>query len=89
MTRTSIVKIWTGLMAATALTWWAGESGVSHSGGIGALALIFGLAWVKGRWIALDFMELRQAPALWRRLMMGWLSGVLAVIVACALWGAR
>ena len=39
-------------------------------------ALIVGvlaLAGVKGTLVALDFMELRHAPALWRRIVLGWL----------------
>lgn len=86
VSRKSILHIWIGLMAATAVTWWLGESGVSRSSGLWALAVMFGLAFLKGRWIVLDFMELRHAPPLWRRLMLGWLAGVIAVIVLSGWW---
>jgi cytochrome c oxidase subunit IV len=87
VSRGSILRIWAGLMAATAVTWWLGESGVSRSAGMTAVAIMFGLAFLKGRWIVLDFMELRHAPPLWKRLMLGWLAGVITVIVLSGWWG--
>ena len=36
-------------------------------------ALLLALAAVKGRRIALDFLELRAAPALWRGLVSAWI----------------
>ena len=71
--------LWLALLAGTATTWWLGEAGRLSALGTGVL--IFGLAIVKGRWVLLDFMALRQAPALWRRLMLGWLLGVVGLIV--------
>ncbi|MCP3398430.1 cytochrome C oxidase subunit IV family protein [Bradyrhizobium sp. CCGB20] len=44
-----------------------------------ALLLIF--AAIKGRRIALDFMDLRAAPALWRGLVSAWI-----LIVAVFAW---
>lgn len=73
--------VWLGLLAATGVTWAVGESGALAGGGVGPVLLIFGLALAKGAAIALDFMELRDAPPLWRRLVLGWLAVVLALIV--------
>ncbi|MBB5203339.1 hypothetical protein HNQ51_000632 [Inhella inkyongensis] len=69
------------LLAATGLTW-----ALAESGGAGALPatralLVLGLALLKGIWIAQDFMELRQAPRVWRRFMLGWLIAVLGLIL--------
>ena len=38
------------------------------------------LALAKGRGVALDFMELREAPPLWRRLVLGWLVVVIGLV---------
>ncbi len=70
--------IWLGLLVATALTTWLGESGQR---GAWTVVLMFGLALAKGLFVALDFMELRHAPALWRRLVIGWLLVVLALVL--------
>ncbi|UEM16042.1 cytochrome C oxidase subunit IV family protein [Bradyrhizobium barranii subsp. barranii] len=45
-----------------------------------ANALLLVLAAIKGRRIALDFMDLRAAPALWRGLVSAWI--VIVVLVA-------
>lgn len=73
--------VWLGLLAATGVTWFVGESGALAGGTVGPVLLIFGLALAKGAAIALDFMELRDAPPLWRRLVLGWLALVLVLIV--------
>lgn len=48
-----------------------------------ANALVLVLAAIKGRRIALDFLDLRAAPALWRRLVSAWI-----VILALFAWFA-
>lgn len=69
---------WLILLAATAATWWLGEMGAAGTGAIVAMLLI---ACIKGRLIALDFMELRHAPLLWRILLEGWLLLVSSLIL--------
>lgn len=44
-------------------------------------ALLLALAAIKGRRIALDFMDLRAVPGLWRGLVSAWI-----VIVALFAW---
>ncbi len=44
-------------------------------------ALLLALAAIKGRRIALDFMDLRAAPSLWRGLVSAWI-----VIVVLFAW---
>ena len=72
--------IWFALLAATGVTVALGEAGVVH-GHAWAVLTIFALVVFKGACIALDFMELRQAPPLWRRLVLGWLLLVVALIM--------
>lgn len=48
-----------------------------------ANALVLVLAAIKGRRIALDFLDLRAAPALWRELVSAWI-----VILALFAWFA-
>ncbi len=79
------------LALATLASWWLGEGAAvsgQHLGTVATLAVL-ALAAVKGVLIALDYMELRHAPALWRRVVMGWLVVVLGVIalVSVALRG--
>ena len=70
------------LVVATALSWWLGEDAVlsGHHLGSTAVLVVLALSVIKGALIALEFMELRTAPALWRRLVMGWMVIVLGVI---------
>ena len=63
-------RTWLILLGATALTWYLGELGAAGTSAIIAMLLI---AFVKGRLVILDFMELRRAPLLWRLLLEGWL----------------
>jgi len=74
-----------GLLLATALTWAVGESGGLRSAGGLSSAFILVLALLKGAAIALDFMELREAPRLWRWLVLGWLVLVIGLIVGVRL----
>ena len=72
------------LALATGATWWLGESG---HGGLApwAVGSVLALAGFKGLLIAWDYMELRCAPALWRRLVLGWLAVVIGLIAVASL----
>ncbi|CAG0978411.1 partial cytochrome c oxidase subunit IV, partial [Rhodocyclaceae bacterium] len=65
------------LIAATGVTWFVGESA---SAGPAAVALILGLAGVKGWLVTREFMMLRHASAAWNLIVGGWLAFVLAMI---------
>lgn len=70
------------LALATLASAWLGEGaavGGRHLGTLATLAVL-ALAAFKGALIALDYMELRRAPALWRRVVLGWLGVVLGLI---------
>ena len=46
---------------------------------------MLGIAFVKGAVVALEFMALRHAPALWRNLSVGWLV-LVCTLVGIAYW---
>lgn len=71
-------RTWLILVLATATTFWVGvEGGI----GLAAGAVTFGITWIKARLVVLDFMELRHAPPLWRRIIEGWLIAVTALLL--------
>jgi len=72
---------------ATAASWWLGEGAVvsGRSLGTAATLAVLALSVFKGALIALDYMELRTAPALWRRVVMGWLVVVIGLILLVGL----
>lgn len=75
-------RAWLVLLVATGLTWWLGEVGAAGTGAVIALLCI---AFVKGRLVILDFMELRHAPVLWRVLLEGWLI-LVGSLILLAYW---
>lgn len=88
MTTRRINTIWLLLVLATVLTWWLGESGAAVRSELLSAAIVLGLAAFKGALIALDYMELRHAPRLWRRLVLGWLVLVMALLLGASAWHA-
>ena len=46
------------------------------------------MAYIKGRLVVLDFMELRRAPFIWRAMSEAWLLVVSILIAAAFLWGS-
>lgn len=79
--RKRLDAVWLATLAATGAAWWVGESGVGAAVRW-AVAVVFALSLAKGAAIALEFMELRGAPAVWRRFVLGWLLAVIALIAA-------
>jgi caa(3)-type oxidase subunit IV len=71
-------RAWLVLVVATIITWYLGEVGAAGTSAIVAMLLI---AFVKGRLVILDFMELREAPLMWRLLLEGWLILVSSLIL--------
>lgn len=76
--------VWLATLAATGIAWWVGESGLG-AGALWAVAVVFALSLAKGLAIALEFMELRGAPTVWRRFVVGWLLVVILAIAAARL----
>lgn len=75
-------RAWIVLLVATAITWYLGEAGAA---GTGAIIAMLAIAFIKGRLVILDFMELRNAPLLWRLLLEGWLI-VVSSLILIAYW---
>lgn len=73
---------WLVLLVATSATWWIGEVGAA---GTGAILAMLAIAFIKGRLIILDFMELRGAPLMWRLLLEGWLI-LVGGLILLAYW---
>ncbi len=63
-------RAWLVMLVATAITWQLGEAGAA---GTLAIAAMLFIAFIKGRLVILDFMELRHAPLRWRILLECWL----------------
>jgi len=74
--------VWLFLLAATLTTWLLGEEGAA---GLGVMATLMVISFLKGRFVVLDFMGLRQTRLAWRALVLGWLSLVTGLI-ALAYW---
>ena len=79
---TPIHRAWLILLLATSITWYLGEVGAAGTGAIVGMLLI---AFVKGRLVILDFMELRQAPRMWRLLLEGWML-LVGSLILLAYW---
>lgn len=86
MSARRIHLIWALLLLATALTWWLGESGSAVRAEFVSAIIVLGLAVFKGYLIAMDYMELRHAPRLWRALVLGWLVVVALALIAVSGW---
>lgn len=86
MLRNTADRIYIFLLLATGVTFWLGESGsIATAGGL-AVLLMFSLAACKAFWVIYDFMEIRHAPPLWKRLLLGWLALVVCgILLAYAL----
>jgi len=75
-------RAWLILLIATGITWYLGEVGAA---GTGAIIAMLAIAFVKGRLVILDFMELRGAPLMWRLLLEGWLI-LVGSLILLAYW---
>jgi hypothetical protein len=75
-------RAWLVLLVATGATWCLGEVGAA---GTGAILAMLAIAFIKGRLVILDFMELRGAPLMWRFLLEGWLI-LVGGLILLAYW---
>jgi hypothetical protein len=80
-----ITQIWAGLVAATLFSW----GSVTHMPAVGKINIltlwVVVIAFVKVRYIGLDFMELRQAPTAYRVCFEVWV--VLICTAVLCVWG--
>ncbi|MGW4124665.1 cytochrome C oxidase subunit IV family protein [Nocardia sp. NPDC004711] len=77
--------VWIGLVAATCVTWWFGADHPLASISVKfASAAAVAIAFVKAYFIGSEFMELRSAPLVLRRVFQGWVAifGVAAIVLS-------
>ena len=74
-----VTKVWVALIVATCVSTWVLSEDVIGSDA--AVVGIFAIAALKGRYVLLDFMELRRAPMPVRVFFEVWLAVVAAVIL--------
>lgn len=80
-------RVWALLVAATLLSWEFGH-GIGLHGRAASVAIIV-VAFVKLRYVMLDFMELRAAPRVMRHAAEAWMLACCAVLVGLFLAGPR
>jgi len=76
-----ITLVWLGLLVATAISWKFGHGsllGDPRNAGV----VILAIAFIKIRFVILDFMELRHAPLGMRLGGEAWVIGVGGVLIA-------
>ena len=76
--------IWLLLVAATALSWEIGHGvGITDMRLAGSAIVV--IAFIKVRFVILDFMEIRTAPLFMRATAEGWLVTVCTILVVLQL----
>jgi len=83
------LRTWLILLMATGITYWLGESGTAGKAGTMAVFSMLALAFIKGRLVIYDFMEIRHAPTMWKIFLVGWLGFVLGMIMLAYWIGLR
>jgi hypothetical protein len=79
--RTTLV--WAALVAATCVSWILGTSHGVEAGGVeAATAVVLAIAFLKVRYVGLEFMELRGAATPLRAAFEGWVLLVGGTVVA-------
>lgn len=75
--------IWGLLMLATALSWTLGRGPLASDAF--AAAGVIAIAFLKARWIGLDFMELRTAPTALRLGFEAWILTTCTILIVMRL----
>jgi len=75
-----ITLVWLGLLAATALSWKIGHGSWGDARNAGVV--ILAIAFLKIRFVILDFMELRHAPLGMRMAGEAWVICIGGVLIA-------
>jgi hypothetical protein len=89
--RRRITGVWLLLLALTAFSWWLGGDGPRGGGWLAhrprtAGVVILVLAFVKIRFVILDFMEVRNAPIAMRAACEIWVVAVCAGLLILYLY---
>lgn len=77
-----LLIVWALLIAATLVTYVMGEM---HAAGPAAVFAMLAISFLKGRWVARDFMGLAHVRLLWRAVVVGWVL-VITALIALAYW---
>lgn len=85
--RDRITVVWLLLIGATLLSWGMGH-GLGFSDPRNAGMVIFLVAFIKVRYVFLEFMEVRQGPLVLRIFVEGWVTLVCAGVLAMYWTGA-
>jgi hypothetical protein len=87
LARSRATVVWLVLVGATAASWWLGVHDVpgldSIGGGVGAVVIL--IAMIKVRFVALHFMEIRDAPRPLRLIIEFYCAAVLAALMVLLL----
>ncbi|MGO9103479.1 MAG: cytochrome C oxidase subunit IV family protein [Mycobacterium sp.] len=75
--------VWLTLVIVTILSW---AVGAEHKVGSGIAVLVLALAVIKVRFVGLDFMELRTAPAFLRGVFEAYCGILWAVLAGMYFW---
>lgn len=73
-----VTRAWLLLVLLTFVSMIAGHAG---AGGLVGSGVVLAATVAKGRWMLMDFLQLRHVPAGWRRLLLLWL-----VLIAVTAW---
>jgi len=76
-----ITWVWLGLLAATLFSWAVGHRSL-FADPRNAGVVILAIAFLKIRFVMLDFMELRHAPVGMRAAGEAWAIGICCVLIA-------
>jgi len=77
LNRTTVV--WLALVAATGLSWESAQLGIADARWL--TTGILAVAFIKVRYIGLDFMELRHAPLVLRMIFEAWVAMICAALL--------
>lgn len=80
-------RIWLALVAASLASYTLGGTRADSAWSTWTVWLVFGLALTKGVWVMEEFMGLRTAPVLWRRLLLGWLVALCLALAGLSSMG--
>jgi hypothetical protein len=80
--------VWLALVAATGVSWLLGAGhGAGADSARAGTAIALGVAFVKVRYVGLEFMELRHAPPSLRWIFEGWVAVVGVTLITLYLTG--
>ncbi len=85
-----LLLVWLGLSALSLLQLWLGsvDPGKSLEPNVAVTVVVLGTAMIKVRLIFREFMEVRHAPRLLRRLTDGWIAVTSTVLLGVYLAGS-